>query len=269
MPSNSQKRDATRSVRKPETSVRDHIMVKSHRSSSTIFHQWPSIDTHPIQTPNKKSPAIAVVPGSPSLGDPFGSQIDLPSVVSRPTSIVSNSSVAQTSSNSATTPRIVLASPSTSTIHYLFPSSDTRSHLSPNPVQRSSSTGTSIKRSSGQDGKRGTIGRGNASNILSPSRRIVSPSGNPQPGQIDSVKPKTLPTRQSVPSMRTLRRQPSIADLGGRGKVHALKIEVDGVRVEDDRKGPMRSRESLVLREMENRRDYLTGGPVSALIVLC
>ena len=95
-------------------------MVKSHRSSSTLFNTWANYEP----PPPLKLTREPVVPASPSRIDPFSS-------ISRTASIVT-----------PTTPTIILASPSTSTIHYLFPTSDTRTHLSVSdrPLTRSQST---------------------------------------------------------------------------------------------------------------------------------
>ncbi|WVQ99656.1 hypothetical protein IAU59_006795 [Kwoniella sp. CBS 9459] len=119
-----------------------------------------------------------IVPGSPSQTDPFGSQVTSPtlsrspipptpkshshshsharsqsnsngaqgggSVRSRPPSTVLSSS-SNSPSVGVVTPKIILASPSTSTIHYLFPSSDTKTalHLSPSsPATATSQTDT-------------------------------------------------------------------------------------------------------------------------------
>ncbi|WWD17030.1 hypothetical protein CI109_101467 [Kwoniella shandongensis] len=90
-------------------------------------------------------PSQIIVPGSPSQTDPFGSQITSPEPIPRSTPVIIGSRPPSTilSASSCTspltlngtpvvTPKIILASPSTSTIHYLFPSSDTRNgiHLS-------------------------------------------------------------------------------------------------------------------------------------------
>ena len=95
-------------------------MVKSHRSSSTLFNTWANHEPPAPLSITRET----VNPDSPSRSDPFSSD-------SRPPSIVT-----------PTTPTIILASPSTSTIHYLFPTSDTRTHLSVSdrPLTRSQST---------------------------------------------------------------------------------------------------------------------------------
>ncbi|WWC94498.1 hypothetical protein V866_001344 [Kwoniella sp. B9012] len=173
-------------------------MVKSQRSSTTLFHQWPnnyhnhnhisqppttpshhhqhqpsggisSIST-PFQPQASRSgqqyqPEVNVsvtpsnravyapglqdnspTPGSPSQIDPFGSQVTSPAPIqlqssSRPPSTVlsSGGSPLPGSTHSVVTPKIILASPSTSTIHYLFPSSDTK-----NGIHLSTSTSTNI-----------------------------------------------------------------------------------------------------------------------------
>lgn len=128
-------------------------MVKSQRSTLTLFHQWstslPATErsstphtpsTHGIGSEHgKRSPlplAVATTtgtPGSPSQLDPFGTSSTLPAIptVFRPPSgVLSPSSSLYTPSlTHSATPKIVLASPSTSTIHYLFPSETSR-HLS-------------------------------------------------------------------------------------------------------------------------------------------
>ena len=214
-------------------SLRD-IMVKSHRSSTTLFHQWSHSD---------RSSSTTLIPGSPTQFDPFGSQINLPEPIrSRPPSLATTTA--------APTPKIVLASPSTSTIHYLFPTSDTNNHLSANPEARiSRSRSARVNRTSrgsfDQIDKEKTVerkiiensfplppsrvGKAPSSNILGPAKRV--PSG----GQMrrDDERP-AYHTVGHAP-MKTLKRQPSSADLGKR-----LQVEV--------------GRSSVVIRDVENRK---------------
>jgi hypothetical protein len=326
-------------------------MVKSHRSSASLFH-WSAPqapDYHSTLPPISRTP-----PGSPSTLDPFSPPISHPEsrpIPSRPPSTVqvlasihsqpynhthTTSLVGVTSS----TPRIILASPSTSTIHYLFPSSDTRSsHLSIYEKGTSSSPGTSaastpsLSRSSSTSGsysassssrthsiqkstrdheqhriakrsqssvstdtenkpiqlaRKETLSRSAettaTSQILGPSKWVFSVPGS-KPSIVDSGRNRerqrskkdsishsisaNIPGTTGSLSMRTLRRQPSMADLGSRG------MKAEGVRKEGLR-GPNREG-SVMLRDIENgqeRRGCETMSRVSGkdrndLIVAC
>ncbi|KAK8864647.1 hypothetical protein IAR55_001897 [Kwoniella newhampshirensis] len=177
-------------------------MVKSQRSSATLFHQWPnssssssshhhaehdkagpvhgSANATPLSTNRHIPPTLSrstpapppitlpnkgqiIVPGSPSQTDPFGSQITSPEPVpratpnpsvssSRPPSTIWSGSTSPLTLNGTpvVTPRIILASPSTSTIHYLFPSSDTRNGLHLSALGSNSSTSTLVQNASGE-----------------------------------------------------------------------------------------------------------------------
>ncbi|WWC61926.1 uncharacterized protein I303_104512 [Kwoniella dejecticola CBS 10117] len=248
----------------------------------------------------------AYTPGSPSQIDPFGSQITLPSHIpshqtansSRPPStVLSAGGSPLPGSNSGTvTPKIILASPSTSTIHYLFPSSDTRNgiHLSTNCTTTASTAVTVEATSSGGTTdvklRRGhSLSRGNSLRNKDNHRN----EDNHQHREIPGLRNKrSLPTpilQQQVfaaedkvfkigvkkadiskpfPSisdeardyskgfydvgpdtdiMGTLRRQPGMVDLGGKGKI---------TRSENTEKSIEAGRtESVILKEIENRRD--------------
>jgi len=158
--------------------------AKSHRSTLTLFHQWPH--HHPSSGSSSSSPTspttpvshakqhhtqhprldTVITPGtpdSPSQLDPFNNNsthpcplISLPSIPSSRTSYCPTSTSASLTSrtgrqvsrpgsevcpspllpsSTTTAPKIILASPSTSTIHYLFPS-ETRSNLTADRLTR-------------------------------------------------------------------------------------------------------------------------------------
>ncbi|ORY26129.1 hypothetical protein BCR39DRAFT_269445 [Naematelia encephala] len=209
-------------------------MVKSHRSPSTFFHQWPTTPSHHDHS-QKQKPLhnIAGTPGSPFSLDPFGSQVTLPEPIrsSRPNSITSATQLVH---GSSTTPKIVLASPSTSTIHYLFPSSETRSNLStstterPKSVRAKSRPPITARRSFEQVEKEKTAQRKilEGSFPLPPSRR------EPEAKASERYR-EPLGSAKRVPSgtlsnMPTLKRQPSMADLG---KAKGMKVDIERVRL--------------------------------------
>ncbi|WWC89078.1 uncharacterized protein L201_003996 [Kwoniella dendrophila CBS 6074] len=270
-------------------------MVKSQRSSTTLFHQWPNLndrqqshntparpvhDNHhqhgssipnelnvnsksrsnvnvnyqyqggssnrannlpltPIPTPIPSTPGIQNSskntfsvnnsPGSPSQTDPFGSQVTSPSSLSyssynhnlpnhstqsvstknttssRPPSTVlsSGGSPLPGSTNSAAvTPKIILASPSTSTIHYLFPSSDTKNgiHLSTNTPVNSSNT-SSQDSSKSNDGNKLKIGQS-----LSRGNSIKKRNNN---NQIDQSQTQTQQQYREIPGLKNKRSLPN------------------------------------------------------------
>ncbi|ORX35658.1 hypothetical protein BD324DRAFT_631029 [Kockovaella imperatae] len=106
-------------------------MPLSHRSSTLFRRSYSTFGESDTET----TPVVAEAPSSPSQVDPFGSNPVLPlqpqtQTVANPTrKRRTGVSKKQTLLESESTPRIILASPSTSTIHYLFPSSETSSHL--------------------------------------------------------------------------------------------------------------------------------------------
>ncbi len=230
-------------------------MVKSHRSSNTLFNTWAH---DPLPTPTREREEL-LIPGSPSQLDPFGSNPRPPSVVT------------------PTTLTIILASPSTSTIHYLFPSSDTQNHLrvTGKPLVRSQSTGSrqrlilspsrgsldqsetekSVERKIPENAfplppsrSVGSIGRG-IPNPLGPVKRIPSATSTGSVKKADiskpivasPSKPKDRSTMVLAPA-KTLHRQPSITD---------LKVEIS----EQEMKGGPKRKESLVFREIAKRRE--------------
>lgn len=148
-------------------------MAKSHRS--TLFnHHWPTPPPHEPPNPITITPPV---PGSPSQVDPFGQSRAPPQQIkSRPSTVILPSSPLSTGS----TPRIVLASPSTSTIHYLFPQSDTKSRLSSSDVPPAASRRPSQRQP------------------LGPAKRVVS-----------GEQPRVEQPKSPVKSMRTVRRQPN------------------------------------------------------------
>ncbi|WVW84239.1 hypothetical protein I302_106269 [Kwoniella bestiolae CBS 10118] len=362
-------------------------MVKSQRSSTTLFHQcanithtekhsptpatpnhqqgiskssistplrelasWPiSYSHHDVNSGvtaigNRAASAPGLqnnspTPGSPSQIDPFGSQITSPAPIyptanhnnntittnsvsgsgsSRPPSQVlsaGGSPLPGTGTNSTVvTPKIVLASPSTGTIHYLFPSSDTKNgiHLSTSQSVIHPSL-DNITRTTGQgDGKplkRGqSLSRGNSikhrnnvnangSDTLQPHREtpglknkrsLPTPTlgqggdkensrNQPKKVQAQSLIPhpsaggvKKSDISKPYPSlsdeardyskgyydvgpdadmMGTLRRQPGMVDLGRKHKVGLRENYEGNIGV------VMKRRESIILKEIENRRE--------------
>ena len=227
-------------------------MVKSHRSSTTLFNTWGNHDP----PPRLKLDREPLIPGSPSQLDPFGSD-------SRPPSIVS-----------PTNPKIILASPSTSTIHYLFPSSDTRNHLgvSEKPLTRSQST-TSRQRpilppsrasydqcEKGKTAERKIIeqffplpatkgiGKGSLStNILGPAKRIPSASSTDSVKEYTTkpVKPSPVKLTRPAQSIRTMPRSSSF-----RGSDLTLKVVIDRKAIKD----VPRRKDSLLLRRNQDQR---------------
>jgi hypothetical protein len=323
-------------------------MVKSHRSSSTLFNTWStstpaspakdkvaSRDSAYFSLSRHKStrPTISTTPGSPSQLDPFGSSSNLPSptVRSRPSSTFSTS----------TAPRIVLASPSTSTIHYLFPSIDAPNLPAVAPVRLEKSA--SLSRSSSQShlGRRSEISKSSKQyrptlpstrgsfeqpereltadrkvsegtfiltptrssslikpsasvKILGPSKRIPSLSSVSSIRKKDISKPilpisaprlsENISRRASVSAgsfppeedleiskfgnynyttMRTLRRQPSMADLGVKGK----SVRPDPENKDRGQPEVLSRQGSAILKEVDNTRDVLGWG--SAIKVSC
>ncbi|KAK6909833.1 hypothetical protein I204_04748 [Kwoniella mangroviensis CBS 8886] len=343
-------------------------MVKSQRSSTTLFHQWPNNhhnhnhNSQPPTTPSHQhqhqpsggissistpfqaltsrsiqlnQPDVNVnvsvtpgsravyapglqnnspTPGSPSQIDPFGSQVTSPAPIqlqssSRPPSTVlsSGGSPLPGSNHSVVTPKIILASPSTSTIHYLFPSSDTKNgiHLS---TSTSASTNITQEHSGGlgqSDGKplkRGqSLSRGNSvkyrknsQNIdqhqqshrevpgLKNKRSLPTPNLKHQPEKENSSNPtkvngpiggvKKSDISKPYPSlsdeardyskgyydvgpgadmMGTLRRQPGMNDLIGKNRVGLVESHDNIVKGGTG----MKRRESIILKEIENRRE--------------
>ena len=272
-------------------------MVKSHRSTLTLFHQWPVPQTGTeIHTPLKGHRAVTSghaalpplvtttpgTPGSPSQLDPFGTSSTLPAVptASRPPSTIlsPSSSIYTPSLTHSATPKIILASPSSSTIHYLFPSETSRHFsIAAGPrildgkqserigtVKRSQSAHSRSKSTGGSLIRPGIIHRSsyeqsakeNSANQkflensfpLPPSRSTDSIVKNSPLAPLGSTKRVvsgstvrkieiSLPVQRSLKnleridprsdmtdSMRVLRRQPSMADLGkGRG----LQVEIE------------------------------------------
>ncbi|WVF71211.1 hypothetical protein IAT40_006011 [Kwoniella sp. CBS 6097] len=291
-------------------------------------------------------PGGIIVPGSPSQTDPFGSQVTSPtlsrspipptplhshshsyslsqggngtstsaSVRSRPPSTVLSSS-SNSPSVGVVTPKIILASPSTSTIHYLFPSSDTKTGLHSNPNQPNTTTASiqsSTTKSGDQDGvrrhhslsKKDRHGQRTSiigsqaehrdipgiknkrslpsptqaqppeqsattpTNVPAPTKKVVSASatsygglkksdiGKPIPSAADEgrdyskgyydITPASLDTDTDA-DMGTLRRQPAMVDLSGKGKI-GLKSYTEGA-------GGVKRKESVILKEIENRRE--------------
>ncbi|WVQ67367.1 uncharacterized protein L199_005563 [Kwoniella botswanensis] len=339
-------------------------MVKSQRSSTTLFHQWPnkyhnhnqisqppttpshhhqhqpsgsisSISTpfHPQTsrsgqqyhpdvnvsvTPSNRAvyaPGLqdnSPTPGSPSQIDPFGSQVTSPAPIqlqssSRPPSTVlsSGGSPLPGSTHSVVTPKIILASPSTSTIHYLFPSSDTK-----NGIHLSTSTSTNISQDNSAglcqaDGKplrRGqSLSRGNSvkyrknsQNIdqhqqlhrdvpgLKNKRSLPTPNlkhqaekeNSPNPTKVNGPTGGVKKSDISKPypslsdeardyskgyydvgpeadTMGTLRRQPGMNDLNVKSRVGLVESHDNIVNGGTG----MKRRESVILKEIENRRE--------------
>ncbi|WRT66608.1 uncharacterized protein IL334_003567 [Kwoniella shivajii] len=283
-------------------------------------------------------------PGSPSQIDPFGSQVTSPTPVQlpqHPTSISNTHSKSNSNANTNTntnrsrppstvlssggsplpgsnsnsvTPKIILASPSTSTIHYLFPSSDTKNgiHLS-----TTTTTATTTATGDGEGHRKNdsevkvkrtqSLSRGNS---IKTKNLIISNSKHEQYRDIPGLKNKrSLPKQsqsqsqslsqnpnnpnfnetksnqitfssvkksdisQPIPSsldeardyskgyydikpgvsgadeMGTLRRQPGMVDLSGKSKVGPSD------KTSTVQSGPLKRRESIILREIENRRE--------------
>ncbi|WWC69951.1 uncharacterized protein I206_103895 [Kwoniella pini CBS 10737] len=285
--------------------VKGYYHPESNLKSDNRAIKVPGLnDLHPTNTP-----------GSPSQIDPFGSQVNLPSPIpphhslkpSRPPSTVlsSDGSPLPESNNQAVTPRITVASPSTSTIHYLFPSSDTRTgiHLTNNSTTTASTAivveATSNGGTSDVKLKRGySLTRGNSLKIktrthsptesnlnhrdipgLTNKRSLPTPNlkqqevltgsnktaqmnrgglkrsdiSNPYPSLSDEARDYSKGYYDVGPeqdTMGTLRRQPGMEDLSGKSRL--------GITERSELKenlGGIRRRESIILKEIENRRD--------------
>ncbi|KAK4685982.1 hypothetical protein P7C73_g4146, partial [Tremellales sp. Uapishka_1] len=263
-------------------------MVKTLRSTSTLFHQWSS--ACPLEKDKHRDRERPPASPSPSQLDPFESSTSPPSptTCTRPPSTV-------VTPTTATAPRIILASPSTSTIHYLFPSDSNRqsSHLAVSPT----SSSFSLSDRGGNDKKfspplarasfeqteaeksaerkqfetafplpptRDRNSRGNSlagkgvpsGKILGPAKRI--PSAGTDVSRKESVKKSpsqsALVAESSIPikaDMKTLRRQPSMADLGGRGR--GLRVDVDVAKKDYQAKEKEKEKKSITLRHMEKK----------------
>ncbi|WWD03270.1 hypothetical protein V865_001321 [Kwoniella europaea PYCC6329] len=250
-------------------------------------------------------------PGSPSQIDPFGSQVTSPAPIqlqtsSRPpsTALSSGGSPLPGSNHSVVTPKIILASPSTSTIHYLFPSIDTK-----NGIHLSTSTPTNTaqeilggqSQSDGKPLKRGqSLSRGNSvrhrknhnipenqqshrevpglknkrslptPNLKHPAEKENSPNPTKITGPIGGVRKSDI--SRPYPSlsdeardyskgyydvgpetdmMGTLRRQPGMNDLSGKGRVGMVESHDNVVKSGSG----MKRGESVILKEIENRRE--------------
>lgn len=270
-------------------------MTKSHRSTLTLFNQWPT-SPPPTEKKHDHLPPLIInqpgSPGSPSQRDPFGTSSTLPSpvTISRPPStVISPTNSTFHTHSTVSTPRIILASPSTSTIHYLFPSSETTRQLSSGTTrpEQKLSRSESARHRPNRPVLLHRGSHGESEKELAPSRKAVERNFPASPGRPsekrkvtplgpakrvvsgNSVKksdisgpiPSTAGTNagqkafklQESYSMRTLRRQPSMADLGkGRG----LHVEVDPKPVG----GSLRVHGSAVLGEIRNQHKSWVSG---------
>lgn len=206
--------------------------ISSEASSHAHTHRPPPLNlfSHGPKSTHSPASSLPVTPGTPPTGypsDPFSHPTTLPEPTrSRPGSlahtfervaVATNGCGTGTGGSGTKGPQIVVASPSTSTIHYLFPSpSGTGTHLSAaeakGAVGRADSRGRKEKRlrphpadAFGPPRKEehaGTVGR---------TTRLASEPALSGVG-IGIRESKTL----SAESMRTLRRQPSLAEIGSR-----------------------------------------------------
>lgn len=197
-------------------------------------------------------------------------------------------------SGTATTPKITLASPSTTTIHhYLFPdpAEKTQSNLDPSAARKIARSISKRQLASAREEREETaeeeerlVERKRLESAfpdppkekpLRPARRVVSPSNlniilNTAESEEDSKSGSVVRKDEKHPlSMRTLRRQPSMADLGNQNKKLALGEPIElqsdtrpGREVSDNKpvgqskqvaagwKGTLKRRESEAWREL-------------------
>jgi len=262
-------------------------MVKSHRSSQALHH-YPNIDSLACKIdPTLHSYSVHANPGSPSH-DPFGSQVILSEPDhSGPSSTVGSPITPQVAGS--VTPQIVVASPSISSIHYLFPSSDTKSinlSISNTATPRTQEeTSTPVTRSQSTAGRqyqrpflkslRGSYDRTETDKAVEqrvtdqafsvpPSRSTTSDFsrsitfGLTSPPRRHTEQPSTDRTANSSDltsgrhfgSMRIIRRQPSRVDLGGKSSCVGLAVEIDLAPNPN-----LRRKESQILQDVHERRE--------------